>query len=159
MQNKREDELLNKKVSEFFYMLEEEIVRFFPPEWLPIQNRIQNGLSFQHLFVLFQSLFSRGWAELHCTFIILARLLTTGGFVTPGYCYNCHWCENKQRDLSISELSVWALMVISSQSWANALLFFNNGGSAAVIGSHWLARSHWILTITLHKNDTLLSNG
>jgi len=136
-------------------MLESEIVGFFSSELLLIQNR----LSFQHLVVLFQSLFSKDWAELHCIFIILARLLTTGSFVTSGYWYNSHWYENKQRDLSISKLPVWALIVISSQPWANALIFFNNGGSAAAaMGSHWLACSHWVSTVTLHKNNKLLSN-
>lgn len=46
-------------------------------EWLLVPNRLQNRLFFQYPFVLFQCLFNRGWAELHCTFTILLRLLTT----------------------------------------------------------------------------------
>lgn len=88
---------------------------------------------------------------------------TTGGFAAPAYWYNCHGYENKQSDPSITELPVWGLSVISSQSWANALILSNKGESAVAIGRHWhvaigFLQSVFVETTNYYLMDRALSN-
>lgn len=127
----------------------------FNPEWLLVPNRLQNRLFFQHLFVPFQCLFYR--AELHCTFTILARLLTTRALQHKNIDATAAGVKNNQRDPGVTELLEF-LNIISSQSWTNALIFFNNIEGAVGIGRHYLAYSLWISAITLHETHMLLSN-
>lgn len=98
---------------------------------------------------------------------------TTGGFAAPAYWYNCHGCENKQSDPSITELPVWGLSVISSQLWANALILFNKvllkinknlfNKNTVAIGRHWhvaigFLQSVFVETTNYCLMDRALSN-
>lgn len=155
-QNKRQEEFLNKK--EFLNAWLSNCWVFPPTERLPIQNNIQNRLSFQQLFVVLKFIYQKlSWTALYRCHS--QQTANSWGLCNTWILILLLQCEKNQKHLSISELPVWALIVISSRSWTNAFILFHNEGSTAVIGNPWLDEATELIQSLLIATTNSCLNG